>query len=128
MIMHEDSVESIVFSQNEKLLFSASLDKKVGIWSMESYKLLATLKADFPIRTIYLTDENDYLIAINKDPKVKTKRVCYWPLEKNEDSFRINVSLKGISNCYVTPNNEYLVTMTGNSAMAIWNIHSRNLV
>lgn len=95
---------------------------------MESYKLLATLKADFPIRTIYLTDESDYLVAINNDPQNKDKKLCYWPLEKNKDSFRINVKLNGISNCYVTPNNEYLVTMTGNSALAIWNIQSKSLI
>ena len=39
------------------------------------------------------------------------KKVVYWPLEFNEDSFRINVNLKGISNCFITPDKEYLVTM-----------------
>ena len=54
--------------------------------------------------------------------------MCYWVLEKNIDSFRIGVSLKGISNCYVTPNDEFLVTMTGNSYLAIWNTRSRTMV
>jgi hypothetical protein len=51
--------------------------------------------------------------------------MAYWPLEKNENAFRINVPLKGISHCYVTPNNDYLISTIGNSHLSIWNIKSR---
>ena len=89
---------------------------------MESYFMIATLNTSFSIRTLILTDDNDYLVALGKDSR---KKVAFWPLEKNEDSFRINVSLKGITNCYVTPSNEYMATMNENTFLAIWNIQSR---
>ena len=56
------------------------------------------------------------------------QRIIYWPLEKNEDAFRINVKLDGITHCYITPNNEYLVTQTKNESMQIWNIFSRTMI
>lgn len=49
---HDDCVESIVLSSDEKLLYSASLDMKVILWSMYTYNQIFTLNADFPLRTI----------------------------------------------------------------------------
>lgn len=109
MMAHDDCVESMELSMNEKLLFSGSLDMKVIIWSLDSYTQLCTLKTTFPVRSLHLSFENDYLIAISREENA-SKKIAFWPLEKNEGAFRINVPLKGISNCYVTPNNEYLAT------------------
>lgn len=38
------------------------------------------------------------------------------------------MNLKNVSNCYVTPNNEYLVTMIGNKTLTIWNTQSRTQI
>jgi hypothetical protein len=47
--------------------------------------------------------------------------MVYWQLEKNEDAFRINVELKGVQSCYMTPNNMYLALL-GKEFLHIWNI------
>lgn len=59
-----------------------------------------------------ISDYSDYLLAIGKDEE-DGKSIAYWPLSYDE-FFRINVSLKGVSNCYVTPDHSYLVTMIKN--------------
>lgn len=64
--MHQDTIESIVLSTDEKLLFSGSLDKKVGVWSMEQKFLITTLNCNFPIRTLTLSAAGDYLLAVSK--------------------------------------------------------------
>jgi len=85
--------------------------------------LIASLKTEFPIKTLNITDDQDFLVAFSGyDSNYENKSVAYWPLEKNEDAFRINVSLKGITNCYVTPDNQYLATMNNSKNLAIWNI------
>lgn len=63
---------------------------------MEKYMQICSLSTDFPIRTLYLSEDNDYLLAVAKSGIGSPKALNFWPLEKNEDSFRINVSLKGI--------------------------------
>ena len=95
LMFHEDTVESIALTPDEKLLFTGSIDQKIGIWSMATFSLITFLKTTFPIRTVSLTDDNDYLIAIEKsegDSKIFT-----WALEKNEDAFRININLTNVN-------------------------------
>lgn len=58
-----------------------------------------------------ISSDDNYLLAVSKqDGETKKRSLIYWPLEKNEDSFRINVSLDGIAHCFITPDNEYLLT------------------
>lgn len=38
-------------------------------------------------------------------------KVHFWPLEFNEDSFRLSIPSDKITNCFVTPNDEYLAIM-----------------
>jgi WD40 repeat protein len=128
---HNEAVESIVLSANEKLLFSASLDKKVIVWSLYSYTQICSFSTDFPIRTLELSFENDYLVALSKESgqnELKLQKAAFWILEKNEGAFRINVPLKGITGCYVTPDSEFMVSMTKNEQVTLWNIKSRTMI
>jgi WD40 repeat protein len=80
LLMHDDSVESIVLSNDEKLLFSGSQDKKVGVWSMEQHFLITTLSTTFPIRTLTLSSYGDYLLATSKSNEYDGKCFAYWPI------------------------------------------------
>ncbi len=53
---HTDSVNSVSFSPDGKLLASGSFDKTIKLWEMPSGKLLRTLKghADFVNSAVYL--------------------------------------------------------------------------
>jgi hypothetical protein len=63
------------------------------------------------LRTIILSGDNDYILGIEKTKNSReTKKIFGWQLEFNEDAFRINVNLNGVTNCYITPDNEYLTT------------------
>ncbi|CDW80596.1 wd-40 repeat protein [Stylonychia lemnae] len=129
LTLHEEGVEAMILSEDETLLFSGSYDKTVNIWSMYEYVNLATLQTKIPIRSLYLSGDNDILLATsNLKQKTQEPMQAFWVLEDNADAFRIRVELKNVSNCYVTPNNEYLVTMNGNSALKIWNLRSRVLI
>ena len=66
LLLHEEAVESIAMSADQRILFSAGLDYKVGIWNLNSGYLLGTLTTKFPIRSLYLSDDNDFLIAASK--------------------------------------------------------------
>ena len=98
---------------------------------MYSYTQICSFKTDFPIRTLELSFENDYLLALSKDSgnqELKLQKAAFWILEKNEGAFRINVPLKGITGCYVTPDSEFMVSMTKNEQVTLWNIKSRTMI
>ena len=78
---HEDNVECIKLNHNEKILFSASLDQKVILWSMESYSELCILNADSPLRSLYLTSDNDYIMAKTKPNNNNPRKLLCWKLE-----------------------------------------------
>ena len=63
---HNDTVESIALSSDEKLLFSGSVDMTIGIWSVKHYFHISTIKLDHPVRTVLLSEGNEYLIARDK--------------------------------------------------------------
>jgi WD40 repeat protein len=124
-LFHDDTVESIALAIDEKLLFTGSLDQRIGIWSMSNFSLITYLKTTFPIRTLNLTDDNDYLIAFEKSDG--ESQIFTWALEKNEDAFRININLTKFNFQYVTPDNMYLAMISDNS-IEIWNIKSRTMI
>ncbi|CDW80324.1 wd-40 repeat protein [Stylonychia lemnae] len=129
LTLHEEGVETMVLSEDETLLFTGSYDTFVNVWSMYQYVSLAKLKTQFPIRSLHLSGDNDILLACNHlNSKTQGPMQAFWVLEDNADAFRIRVELKNVSNCYVTPNNEYLVTMNGNSSLKLWNLRSRVLI
>ncbi|CDW84994.1 wd-40 repeat protein [Stylonychia lemnae] len=129
LTLHEEGVETMVLSEDETLLFTGSYDTAVNVWSMYDYVSLTKLKTQFPIRSLHLSGDNDILLACgNLNSKTDQPMQAFWVLEDNADAFRIRVELKNVSNCYVTPNNEYLVTMNGNSSLKIWNLKSRVLI
>mmetsp|Transcript_13962 Transcript_13962/g.10068 ORF Transcript_13962/g.10068 Transcript_13962/m.10068 type:complete len:434 (+) Transcript_13962:395-1696(+) len=126
LIFHQDAVESIALSSDEKMLFSGSLDGQVGIWSVKFKFLITAIEFGNPIRTLRLSDGNEYLVCQVKSDK-REKYLHYWQLEHNEDAFRINVNLKGTNNSYITPDNTYLCLLY-QDRLDIWNIKSRTLI
>lgn len=63
-----------------------------------------------------LNDDNENLLAYGKywtgnEGIPDTRDIAYWNLQNDAYASRINIPLKGISSCYVTPDNEYLATM-----------------
>ena len=119
-------MESLAISYDEEILFSGGLDGKIGVWNVHNSTLLGNLITDFPIRTLHLSDDNDYLVAESKASNRENRRLMFWTLEKNDDAFRINVDMKGVNSCYVTPQNTYMALMD-KKKVDIWNIQSRTL-
>jgi len=52
---HSSNVESIIFSFDEKYLFSGGDDKRVVVWHTGLWTELCYLEADFPVYTIQIT-------------------------------------------------------------------------
>jgi len=69
---HWGSVNSVVFSTDDRFLFSASDDQTVKLWFMSSGELAFTFKAaDAAIKSISLSPDNHYLACGGKDQQVR---------------------------------------------------------
>lgn len=108
----EESVDSLIFSLNQELLFAGTLDKKITIISMRYLSKVSELKCSFEVRCLSLSPDGDFLVASSSASTFDPKKVYYWPLEFNPDSFRLPLSMEGVTNSYVTPNHDYLAIAT----------------
>lgn len=89
---HAGNVQSIVFSNDEKYLFSSGDDKRIVVWHADLWVELCSLTNDFPIYTLNLSLDSQFLMC---NDKLKGK-VCFWKLEENKDAIRLNLSIKAI--------------------------------
>lgn len=101
---HEESVESLVLSADENILFSGARDNKVIVWCMATYAPLAELDCEFKIDTLQLNLSQQFLMATSR-----FEQRAFWKVEENLDAIRLNFGLGGLTECYVTPNDEYLL-------------------
>ncbi len=60
-------------------------------------------------------------MAVGNVGENNNQKIAFWNLENNEDAFRIKISLKGVNNCYVTPDNMHMGLMN-RETLLIWNI------
>ncbi|XP_045482899.1 NACHT and WD repeat domain-containing protein 2 isoform X2 [Harmonia axyridis] len=64
---HRGPVKSVKTTSTGDVLLSASEDFKVCLWSLETYSLLNTITFSYPIKTIDVSADSVFLLALCKD-------------------------------------------------------------
>ena len=92
------------------------------IWYFESSALeLCRLKVPFPIYTIHITQDSQFLLCVSK----ASDKSCFFSLEENKDAIRLNFSIRTIQECYVTGDEEFLILTNQAEEIEIWNLKSK---
>lgn len=64
---HRGPVKSVKTTSTGDILLSASEDFKVCLWSLETFSLLNTITLSYPIKTIDVSADSVFLLALCKD-------------------------------------------------------------
>jgi len=116
---HRRAIYSIAVSKDKKKVFSASIDKTIKIWDLETGSLIKTLKGhNAEINCIILIDEKNQLISGSEDGTIKI-----WNLETYEVENEIeNEDEEPIFDIAITPNKKYIVFTSEDKKIRIWDI------
>lgn len=75
------AINTLCFSQDDKLLASSGSDKIIKIWNVENQAEIASLSGHkMAVNSLYFSNDNHYLISGGGDKLIKI-----WNIEKQEE-------------------------------------------
>jgi WD40 repeat protein len=75
---HRGRVSSVLFSEDERFIISASYDKTIHIWNSETGETIATLEGHRgPVTSVSLSPDNTHIVTGSWDETVRI-----WDINK----------------------------------------------
>ncbi len=114
---HADSVEKVLITPDGRRVISASADKTIRIWDLESGEQLFTLRGHQSIISIFaiLPDGRRLVSGSIEDFAVKI-----WDIESGRQLYILRGHTNSISGFAVTPDGHFAVTASGDKTLKIW--------
>jgi WD40 repeat protein len=120
---HTGIIKSLVFSFDNKYLYSASLDGKVLKWDLTA-RTSKNVTTETQINSIDISSSGNFLAGVSKDGKV-----LVWNPEKASDIFRLpSTDGKVIKTVRFKPNENTLAVGYLDGYVELWDISSRKRI
>jgi len=121
---HSKCVNSLVFSDDERFLASASCDKTVKLWAVERGELFRTLEGHQDcVTSVIFSPDSKTVVSASCDRTVKI-----WDIDTGECSR----TLKGHQDCVTSvmflPGTKQLVSASCDNTVGIWNTESWSFI
>ncbi|WP_204102141.1 MULTISPECIES: protein kinase [Spirulina sp. CCY15215] len=121
---HTSFINDLAISPDSRLLISASADKTIKVWELETGKLLKTLTGNTSfVNALAITFDGNFLIAASAD---KTIRI--WNLETGAIVKTLNRHTSFVDAILMSSDGQILVSTGADKTIRIWNIETGEML
>ncbi|BAY39224.1 WD-40 repeat protein [Nostoc sp. NIES-2111] len=124
LFSHVDAVWAVTLSQDGQTLVSASADKTIKVWNLETWKVIATLEGHTDtVRAIALSSDDQTLISAGGDNTIRI-----WDLQKFKLKRTIMTNSGPVWSLAISNDGQTLVSGHENGTIKIWNFPTGQLL
>lgn len=121
---HTSFVNDLIVSPDSRLLMSASADKTIKVWDLQTGELLKTLTgATSFVNALTITLDGSFLIGASAD---KTIRV--WDLQTGELTNTLRGHTSFVDDIVMSPDGQILVSTGADKTIRIWHLETGEML
>ncbi|WP_427157181.1 eIF2A-related protein [Aliinostoc sp. HNIBRCY26] len=123
-LAHRDIIQTVRISQNGKLLATASADKTIKIWDIQTQKLLQTLKGHQDrVTSISFSPDNQTIVSGSADKTIKI-----WQLSNGHLLRTITGHHDVVNTVNFSPDGQILATGSDDKTIKLWQVTDGKLL
>ncbi len=120
---HLKQVNSLVFTDDGRYLWSASLDGKVLKWDIAARSPLEINTAGLQINSIDISSKNDWLAGISNEGKVEV-----WNITNPSDKFSVDLPGRIIKSLKFKPGGTTLALGCSDGYVELWDVRAKRKI
>ncbi|MBN3961492.1 AAA-like domain-containing protein, partial [Nostoc sp. NMS8] len=117
---HSDWVYSVVFSPDGKTLASASRDKTIKFWNLDTRKQITTLRGRDWVYRVVFSPDGKTLASASTDKTIKL-----WNLDTRKEIITLSGHSNSVNSVVFSPDGKTLASASTDKTIKLWNLDTR---
>ncbi|MEH1860932.1 MAG: serine/threonine-protein kinase [Nostoc sp.] len=116
---HLERVSSVAISSNVQIVVSASEDKTIIVWNLNTGEQIYTLSGHSDaVNCVAISPDSQTVVSGSDDEKIKV-----WNLSNGQEIYTVNGHLDGVNALVFSPDGQILVSGGKDTTIKVWRMH-----